>query len=200
MSEPTVYIIDDDAHVLDSLRWLIESIDLMVETHVSAEVFLENYTPQRPGCLVLDVRLPGMSGLDLQDHLNNKKILLPIIMITGFGDVPSAVRAIKAGAVDFIEKPFNDQLILDTIRDALERDKLLRQRQVSQMEIKECIESLTPREQEIMSHVVHGKPTRIIAEELRISPKTVESHRARIMRKMRADSIAQLVRYTMTLI
>ena len=194
MPKPIVYVIDGDASVLESLRCLIESVNLEVETHNSTDTFLESYNSARPGCLLLDIRLPGMSGLDLQDHLRRSEKTLPIIMITAYGDVSVAVRALKAGACDFIEKPYKDQDILDAVRNALNLDLDQRKRRSISCEIKQRVASLTPRELEIMELVVNGKPTRLIASDLQISPKTVESHRARIMRKMQAGSIAQLVR------
>lgn len=194
MPKPIVYMIDGDASVLESLRCLLESVNLEVETHKSTDTFLESYNPARPGCLLLDIRLPGMSGLDLQDYLKRSEKILPIIMITAYGDVSVAVRALKAGAFDFIEKPYKDQDILDAVRNALNLDMDQRKRRSISCEIKQRVASLTPRELEIMELVVNGKPTRLIASDLQISPKTVESHRARIMRKMQAGSIAQLVR------
>ena len=176
------------------MRRLLESVELEVETHTSTDTFLKNYNPDRPGCLLLDIRLPGMSGLDLQDYLKSNGMTLPIIMITAFGDVSVAVRALKAGAFDFIEKPYNDQEILDAVRNALNLDIDRRKQHSISCDIKQRVDSLTPRELEIMELVVNGKPTRQIASDLQISPKTVESHRARIMRKMQAGSIAQLVR------
>lgn len=199
MLKPIVNVIDGDATVLESLRRLIESVELEVETHNSTDTFLESYNPARPGCLLLDIRLPGMSGLDLQDYLKKNEMTLPIIMITAYGDVSVAVRALKAGAFDFIEKPYNDQDILDAVHNALHLDIDLRKRRLISCDIKQRVDSLTPRELEIMELVVNGKPTRQIASDLRISPKTVESHRARIMRKMQAGSIAQLVRHVISL-
>lgn len=194
MRKPVVNVIDGDASVLESLRRLFESVELEVETHNSTDTFLESYNPDRPGCLLLDIRPPGMSGLDLQDYLKRNEMTLPIIMITAYGDVSVAVRALKAGAFDFIEKPYNDQDILDAVRNALTLDIDQRKRRSISCDIKQRVASLTPRELEIMELVVNGKPTRQIASDLQISPKTVESHRARIMRKMQAGSIAQLVR------
>lgn len=194
MLKPIVYVIDGDAPFLESLRLLLESVELEVETHTSTDTFLNTYNPDRPGCLLLDIRLPGMSGLDLQDYLKSNGMTLPIIMITAYGDVSVAVRALKAGAFDFIEKPYNNQDILDAVRNALNLDIDLRKRHSISCDIKQRVDSLTPRELEIMELVVNGKPTRQIASDLQISPKTVESHRARIMRKMQAGSIAQLVR------
>ncbi len=177
--EPTVFVVDDDRAMRKSLRWLIESIDLRVETYESAQAFLEHYNPERSGCVVLDVRMPGMSGLDLQDHLRKLDGDIPIIIVTAYGEVPMAVRAIKAGALDFIEKPVCDQVLLDHIQDALELDRKRRQSRADKQEITERLESLTKREAEVMDLVVVGMSSREIAGELGVSFKTIEAHRAK---------------------
>ena len=191
--ESTVFVVDDDDAVRNSMRWLVESVGLPVETYASAREFLETHDPNRPGCLVLDVRMPGMSGLDLQEKLHEKGIVIPIIVVTGHGDVPTAVRAIKAGAVEFIEKPVNDQLLLDTIQRCIEKDAEYRR----DLAVRGAIEAryllLTPREREVMAQVVAGEPNKVIARNLDLSAKTIEAHRAAVMRKMEADSLANLV-------
>ncbi|MBN1345135.1 MAG: response regulator transcription factor [Phycisphaerae bacterium] len=197
-SEPTVYVVDDDQAVRDSLRWLIESTSLSVETFASAREFLDAYDSERPGCLLLDVRMPGMSGLELQEKLNADEISLPVIIITGHGDVQMAVRAMKAGAVDFVEKPFNDQMLVESIRQAIDQDRKARRTRAETTQIKRRLSRLTPREHEVLGMVVAGKLTKQIAGDLRLSEKTIEVHRAHIMSKMHADNVADLVRMTLT--
>lgn len=191
---PTVFVVDDDSAVRHSLRWLLESAGLAVETFETAKAFLQSYQPKRPGCLVLDVRMPGMSGLDLQDQLQTQHITAPIIIITGQGDVSMAVRALKAGAVDFIEKPFSEQLLLDRIHQAIALDAKNRNIHAQQVTIQARIASLTPREREVMKYVVAGKANKQIAALLERSQKTIEIHRANVMRKMEVGSLAELVR------
>ena len=192
MRAPTIFVVDDDARMRDSLRWLLESVSLTAETYGSATEFLEAYDPDCPGCLVLDVRMPGMSGLQVQDLLAARDIQLPIIMISGHGDVPTAVRAVQKGAVDFIEKPFNDQLLLDRIHSALTLDAQRRQANTRLREACDRFATLTPREQEVLKLVLAGSPNKVIAFELGISTKTVETHRSRVMKKMDAKSVAEL--------
>lgn len=194
----TVFVVDDEVEVRESLRWLIESIDLNVETFESAEEFLASYNPDRPGCAVLDMRMPEVSGLELQKKLKAKGLALPLIFITGFGSVPIAVEALKMGAVDFMEKPFSDQVLLDKIHHALEIDRQARLKKSLNENVSARVKDLTSREKEIMDLVVQGKATKRIAVQLGISPKTVEAHRARVMQKMEADSIADLVRSAMS--
>ncbi len=191
--ESTVFVVDDDDAVRNSMRWLVESVGLPVETYASAREFLETHDPNRPGCLVLDVRMPGMSGLDMQEKLHEKGIVIPIIVVTGHGDVPTAVRAIKAGAVEFIEKPVNDQLLLDTIQRCIDKDTEYRQESATRSVIAARYMSLTPREREVMAQVVAGEPNKVIARNLDLSAKTIEAHRAAVMRKMEAESLASLV-------
>jgi RNA polymerase sigma factor (sigma-70 family) len=178
----------------NSLKWLIESVGVAVESFASADDFLANYEPGRPGCIVLDVRMPGMSGLDLQEHLVRQNIRIPTVIITGHGDVPMAVRAMKAGAVDFIEKPFNDEALLDAIRRAIATEERQRNAQFEHREIQARIEHLTPREREVMNRVTDGSSNKEIANSLGVSAKTIEAHRARVMEKMQARSLAELVR------
>ena len=195
--DPTVFVVDDDPAVRDSLRWLIESIGLPVETFHTARNFLDRYDPNRPGCLVLDVRMPGMSGVDLQEQLANRSWRIPIIIITGHADLTMAVRTLKNGALDFIEKPFSDQVLLNRIQQAIQLDLGIRDEQAEQAEIAARVSSLTPREREIMNKVIVGKPNKVIADELGLSQKTVEVHRANVMKKMRAESLADLIRMTL---
>lgn len=197
-SDPTVYVVDDDDQVRSSLRWLLESVGLPVETFASGDEFLKVYDPNGPGCLLLDVRMPGMSGLDLQEHLASQGIDTPIIVMTGFADVPMAVRALKAGAVEFIEKPFSDQVLLEHIYEAIEKDAKRRERSLRHAEVEKRIADLTPRQHQVMELVVSGKATKQIARQLGISHKTVEAHRAHIMQKMAADSLAELVQMAVT--
>jgi FixJ family two-component response regulator len=167
---------------------------MQVETFESADAFINSYYPGRSGCLLLDVRMPGMSGLELQEYLRANQIAIPVIIITGHGDVPMAVRAMKSGAVDFIEKPFNDELLLESIRYALALDVKQRDMQKQRAEIATRLARLTPREHEVMVMVTNGKANKEIAGNLGVSAKTVEAHRARVMEKMEANSLADLVR------
>ena len=195
--EPTVFVVDDDPGVLDSVRLLLRSVGLPSKTFPSANEFLEAHDPERAGCLVLDVRMPGMSGLDLQARLQELGSTLPIIFVTAHGDVPMAVDAVKAGAVDFIQKPFRDQELLDKIQEALEADAHLRTKRTELAEIEGRLASLTPREKEVMDMVVNGTPNKNIARGLGISQRTVEIHRARVMEKMKVRSVSMLVQLVM---
>jgi two-component system, LuxR family, response regulator FixJ len=190
---PVVFVVDDDPAMRDSLRWLIESTGVRVETYRDAQTFLDACQPEMPGCLVLDVRMPGMSGLDLQAELARRGIALPTIVITGHAEVPLAVRAVKAGAIDFIEKPFSDQLLLDRVRQGLELDRQGRDGRRRRAEARRRAGSLTQREREVLDLVVAGRSNRAIAAGLGLSPKTVEVHRAHVMEKMGAASVAELV-------
>jgi len=192
--EETVFIVDDDDAFRESLRWLIESVGLQVETYASGNEFLAAYEEGKHGCLILDVRMPGINGLDLQSDLCKRFPDLPIIVVTGHGDVPMAVRAMKAGAMEFIEKPFNDQMLLESIENALGEEARIRKSKAYRDDICARLGTLTPREHEVMKRVVIGKSNRDIGEELNISAKTVEVHRSRVMEKMKAVSIAELVR------
>lgn len=195
--EPAVFIVDDDAAVRDSLGLLLRSVGLRHESYSSASHFLETYDPARPGCLVLDVRMPGMSGLELQEELQKRHSTLPIIFLTAHGDVPMAVAAVKAGAVDFVQKPFRDQDLIDKIHHAINQDSRIREKLADRRKILSRIDSLTPREREVMDMVVNGKANKVIAIDLGLSQRTVEIHRARVMRKMNADSVSQLVQMVM---
>ncbi len=193
-----VFIVDDDEAMRNSLRWLIESVGRTVETYESARAFLENHYPGRSGCLLLDVRMPGMSGLELQSQLESHDIRLPVIILTGHGDVGMAVKAMKAGALDFIEKPFDDELLLAAIEKALTEDAEKREERASRAEILARMSQLTKRESQVMEMVTNGKSNKEIAAELNVSAKTVEAHRAHVMEKMQAGSLAELVRMAMT--
>jgi len=194
---PTVFVVDDDPAIRESLRWLIESVGLSVKIFATAQEFLEGYDPSSAGCLVLDIRMPGMSGLDLQNELAARKVNIPILIITGHAEVPVAVSAMKAGALDFIEKPFSDQLLLDRIRRAIEKDAEFRRAHSQRAKVAARLAALTPREREVMDLVIAGKANKVIASELGLSPKTVEVHRAHVMKKMQVDSLADLVRVGM---
>jgi FixJ family two-component response regulator len=196
---PTVFIVDDDEAVRSSLRLLIKSVGLIPSALGSAREFLEHYDPAQPGCLVLDVRMPEMSGLELQEHLNRQGAIIPVIFITGHGDVPMAVEAMQAGAFDFLPKPFRDQDLINRVQRALEKDRANRAVLNERSLIRERLESLTPREREVLDMVSSGKPNKIMAADLGVSQRTVEIHRARVMEKMGASSLAQLVRMVMDL-
>ena len=196
---PTVFIVDDDEAVRSSLRLLIKSVGLIPSALGSARELLEKYDPAQPGCLVLDVRMPEMSGLELQEQLNRQGAVIPVIFITGHGDVPMAVEAMQAGAFDFLQKPFRDQDLIDRIQRALEKDRVNRTVLNERSLIRERLESLTPREREVLDMVSSGKPNKIMAADLGVSQRTVEIHRSRVMEKMGASSLAQLVRMVMDL-
>jgi two-component system response regulator FixJ len=198
-SMPTVFIVDDDAPVRDGLKLLLRSVGHRVETYGSAQEFLDAYADDRPGCLVLDVRMPGMSGLDLQERLNERSAILPIIFITGHGDVPMAVEALQAGALDFLQKPFRDQELLDRIASALDKDAANRRELLELKQVAARFAELTPRERSVMDLVVQGKSNKVIAGDLDISQRTVEIHRARVMEKTQAGSLAHLVRMVLRL-
>ncbi|MFL6551339.1 MAG: response regulator FixJ [Povalibacter sp.] len=193
-ARPTIFVVDDDAAVRDALKLLLRSVGQAVETFGSGQEFVDAYSEDRPGCLVLDIRMPGMSGLELQQKLNERHSILPIIFITGHGDVPMAVEAMQAGAVDFIQKPFRDQDLIDRINQALEKDGNNRAALGERNDIRRRLETLTPREREVLDLVVHGKANKVIAGDLKLSQRTVEIHRARVMEKMQASSLAHLVR------
>ena len=192
-NQPTVFVVDDDQPVRKSLDMLIRSVGLPVETYASAQEFLEAYKPERPGCLVLDVRMPRMSGLELQEHFNSQGVKIPIIFVSGHGDVPIAVRAIKNGAVQFMEKPFSKQLLLEFVHEALHRDARQREGQAEHSKIQAKLDQLTDRERQVMERVVAGKVSKEVAAELGISKKTVDVHRARVMNKIGVESVAELV-------
>jgi two-component system, LuxR family, response regulator FixJ len=196
---PIVFIVDDDEAVRNSLRLLVKSVGLPASSTNSAQEFLASYDPAHPGCLVLDVRMPGMSGIELQQHLNLRGAVIPVIFITGHGDIPMAVEAMQQGAFDFLQKPFRDQDLIDRIQRALEKDRKSRDELTQRNRIRERLDTLTPREREVLYLIVSGKPNKIMAADLGLSQRTVEIHRARVMEKMGASSLAQLVRMTLDL-
>lgn len=193
-AEVTVFVVDDDQAVRDSLALLVQSVGLEAETFDSAQAFLDAYRPEQRGCLITDIRMPGMSGLDLQERLSAQDQHIPVIVLTGYGDVPAAVRALKGGAIDFVEKPFNPQALLDLVQLAIVRDRELYEQAAREAERVARLALLTPREHEVLELVVAGKASKVIAIDLAISERTVELHRGRIMKKMGARSLAQLMR------
>ncbi len=197
--EPTVFVIDDDKAVRHFLRGLIASVNLRVEAFTSAQEFLAAYRSSLPGCLLLDIRMPGMSGLELQQELSVRGIDLPVIVLTGHGNVQVAVHAMKAGAVDFIEKPFNNELLLDRVQQAVAKSVDTYENRIKRDEILNRRKLLTPRERQVLDLVVAGESNKGIARHLHISEKTVEIHRANVMGKMQAKSLADLVKIVSTL-
>ncbi len=195
---PTVFIVDDDAAIRHAMKTLLDSVNLPAEIFASADEFLEKVSDRRPGCLVLDIRMPGLSGLELQQELNRRGNRIPIIFITGHGDIPMAVEAMQNGALDFIQKPFRDQDLLDRVSDALKTDRKRRGEERQLNNIAGRIATLTNREREVFDLVVTGKPNKVIAYELGVSQRTVEIHRSRVMEKMQARSLADLVRMHLT--
>ena len=194
VTDPKVYVVEDDPGICECLRHLCASVNIPVETYARAEQFLETQNGGRAGCVVADVCLPGMSGFDLQRALARRNIRLPIIMITGYGDVPAAVRAMKAGAIDFLEKPFSGQRLLDSIAYALKVDGQVRSAEAQREQLGKRFARLTPRERQVMELVVAGRTNRSIASEFGVSEKTVEIHRGQVMSKMQAGNLAELVR------
>jgi two-component system, LuxR family, response regulator FixJ len=190
---PTAYVVDDDESIRELWRWLLESKGIAVRIFPSAAAFIESYRRGDPGCLVLDVRMPRMSGPELQDYLRREAIDLPIVFVTAYGDVPTAVNALKLGAVDFIQKPFDYRAAVATVLRALERDAAERQARARRKDLAGRLAALTMREREVMALVIEGKPNKVIAEALDISIRTVEFHRANVMEKMGATSVATLV-------
>jgi len=193
-SASVVFVVDDDPSVQASLKFLVSTVGLQVESFDSAEAFLNKEPPDGPSCLVLDVRLRGMSGLDLQRELAARDLRIPIVFITGHGDIPMSVRAMKAGAVEFLSKPFRDQDLLDAIRAALERDRARRDQEKEVTELQQRFESLTLRQREVTAMVVSGFLNKQIADELGTAENTVKVHRSRAMEKMRAKSLADLIK------
>jgi len=196
--QQTVYVVEDDEAVRDSLELLLKSDGKPVKTYESATAFLKDYSDQMAGCIVLDIRMPGMDGMELQKKLNEKHSILPIIFVTGHGDVPMAVDAMKEGAVDFIQKPYREEALLEKIEAALAQDLEQRKSLGEKQEIIRRIKSLTPREHEIMDRMIAGQANKVIAIELEISQRTVEIHRSRVMHKMGTHSLAHLVRMVLS--
>ena len=189
-----VFVVDDDPSARSSLKFLLSSVGLQVEGFESAETFLQRKPPDAPSCLVLDVRLRGLSGLDFQRELAARNIRIPIVFVTGHGDIPMSVRAMKAGAIEFLTKPYRDQDVLDAVRIALERDRARREQEKDLTDLRQRFESLTPREQEVISMAVLGMLNKQIADQLGTAENTVKVHRSRAMEKMNAQSFADLVR------
>jgi RNA polymerase sigma factor (sigma-70 family) len=191
--DPTVSVVDDDPDLRRSMQWMLTKSGLNVRTYASAEHYLRDYDPDEPGCVVLDLRMPGMGGIELHTRLRRQKQAPPVIILTGHGDVSTAVRAMEAGATAFIEKPFNRQVLLDRIHSALDQDIEARRRRAQTQQLGSRLDQLTPREREVMQLVVAGKTTKQIALQLGTSDRTIEVHRGHVMKKMGADSLAQLV-------
>jgi two-component system response regulator FixJ len=198
-SQPTVFVVDDDEAVRGSLKLLLKSIGLTVMTFPSASDFLAAYRPEQAGCLILDIRMPGMSGLELQQQLNVRGAVIPVVFISGHGDIPMAVEAMQHGAFDFLQKPFRDQDLIDRVQKAMERDSVNRDQLRQLGRIQERLNSLTAREREVLVLMTLGKQNKVMAADLGVSQRTVEIHRARVMEKMEAPSLAQLVRMMLEL-
>ena len=198
-NDPTVYVVDDDEPVRDAIGMLLETVDIPFQQFADAQGFLDAFDRDQRGCLVLDIRMPGMSGLELQERLNSDNVQLPIVFITGHGDIPMAVEAMRRGAVDFIRKPFRDQELLDRIHEALSLDDAHRSRNADVDEIRAKVAGLTPRETEVFERVAAGQANKVIAIDLGISERTVEIHRSQVMHKTESRSLADLVRLKLTL-
>lgn len=198
-TQPTVFVIDDDEAVRDSVRWLIETADLQVETYASAADFLDAYDPTRTGCILVDVRMPGMSGLEMQQELAALPPGPPLIVVTGHGDVQMAVHAMKEGAFDFVEKPFNDRRLLDLVHKAVEISVADANLRAEQSVVSAHVDLLTPREREVLEQLIKGESNKGVANALGISDKTVEAHRAKVMDKLQASSFADLMKKVMLL-
>ncbi len=197
--EPIVYVVDDDPGVLNSLRWLIESAGLSIRTYASSEAFLADFDPDAAGCLLLDIRMPGLNGLDLLDRLRQERAAIPAIMMTGYGEVPMCTRAFKSGAFDFLEKPPNDEILLTRIREAIESDADRRRLLFSRPEVAMRMSELTPREADVMEMIVNGRSQKHIAAELGISIQTVAKHRAKVLTKLNVENDVELVRLALTM-
>ncbi len=196
---PTVFVVDDDFGVRSSIRVLMKSIGLPATPYASAKEFLAAYDAAQPGCLVLDIRMPGMSGLELQEELNSRGAVLPVIFVSGHADIPMAVEAMRHGAFDFLQKPFRDQDLIDRVQQALARDRETREALKEHESIRARLATLTPREQDVLELLTAGKANKGMAQDLGLSQRTVEVHRAHVMEKMGAKSVAQLVRMVMDL-
>ncbi|MFZ5512746.1 MAG: response regulator transcription factor [Pseudomonadota bacterium] len=198
MTHSKAYIVDDDEAIRDALVWLFKSRGVPAQAWASAETFLADYRPDMDGCLILDVRMDGMSGIELFDRLLDRNCRLPVIFLTGHGDIPLAVVALKKGAFDFVEKPFNDNELVDRVLKALEVDRARRSQQANQESVSSRLAQLTPREREVMERILAGKYNKVIADELQIAVRTVEVHRARIFEKMRVRSAVELAQLLAT--
>jgi RNA polymerase sigma factor (sigma-70 family) len=196
---PVVVVVDDDSGVRNAMRALLKSVGLQAMLYPSAQEFLAAYDPQQPGCLLLDIRMPGMSGMELQQELNLRGAVIPVIFMSGHADIPMAVEAMQHGAFDFLQKPFRDQDLLDRIQRAVAKDAERRLALGERSRVKAHLESLTEREREVLELLTKGRQNKQIAQELGVSPRTIEIHRARVMEKMDAQSIAELVRMTLDL-
>ncbi len=193
MQEQTVFVVDDDEAVRDSIQELVESVGLQAEGYDSAQAFLDTFRPQRPGCLVLDVRMAEMSGLVLQERLNELEVRIPVIVLTGHGDVPMAVQAMRNGAMDFIQKPYREQALLDSINAALALDIDARRSTGAANDIEQRLSTLTDREREVLGQILSGSTSKEIARELSVSPRTVEAHRKNLLRKLGTGSVKELM-------
>ena len=189
---PIVWVVDDDPAVREYLQWLIESVGLRVSLHADANQFLDTYDPSEPGCLLSDVRMPGPSGFDLQGELTARRIRIPLIMMTAYAEVPMAVRALRSGAFDFVQKPFDGQVLLDRVREAVEADKRARENRQESAEVLARLEQLTERQRAVLEGLLAGKPIKAIASDLGLSPKTVDVHRIRLMERLQARSLPHL--------
>lgn len=196
-AEPVVHIVDDNDAIRKSLQLLLGSVNIKSQQYASGKEFIDKYIPGGPGCLLLDVRMPGLTGLDLQEILPKYNITLPIIIMTGYGDVPTAIRAMKLGAVDFIEKPFNHEVLFESIRICIDKSRLKQQKQKYKKDGVDKLSLLTAREREVLKLLVEGKINKVIATELGISMRTVESHRSKLMEKLKAKSLSDLVRISL---
>lgn len=196
---PSVYIVEDDEAVRDSLQMVLESVGYKVSTYPTGNAFLDVWDADMSGCLLLDIRMPGINGMELQRKLNERNSILPIIFVTGHGDVPMAVEAMQHGAVDFVQKPYREQELLEKIEHAIELDRESRQGLQQRQAIRQRVESLTPRELDVLRLMVEGRANKVIAADLDISQRTVEIHRARVMEKLEAKSLAHLVRMVMAI-
>lgn len=199
MQEATVYIVDDDPDMRDSLRWLMKTVGLRVEVSSSAAEFLANFAPSAPGCLVFDVRMPGMSGLDLFETLVERGEGMPVIFITAFADVPMAIRAMKSGAIEFVEKPFNRQELLDRVQRAIQEDTARRRSLADREALRRRFGRLTEKEREVLERIKHGEPNKAISASLDITPRAVEMRRSSLMKKLGVRTLAELLRLTLAL-
>lgn len=199
MADSTVFILDDEEAVGDSIGLLLRSVGLRTKIFTDPRTFLNEYHPDQPGCVVLDVRMPKMSGIELQQEFSRRHYTLPVIFITGHGDVPMAVEAMRAGALDFLQKPFKDDELIRRVQKALEQDSQEREQLKKREDLRQCWQELTAREREIADRIVDGQANKVVASELHISERTVELHRAHIMQKMGARALAQLVQMVLSL-